>query len=69
MNVRRGAHSAMSFADQQAEIGVWKTLMSIPAVRNNRVSFLIDDALVVPGPRVGRAVELMARAIHPDAFQ
>jgi iron complex transport system substrate-binding protein len=48
---------------------VWASLASIPAVRNNRIHFLNGDHLVVPGPRVARATEAFARALHPDAFQ
>jgi iron complex transport system substrate-binding protein len=47
----------------------WKTLPSIPAVRNGRVHFLDGDYLLVPGPRVARGVEAFARALHPEAFR
>ena len=48
---------------------VWRPLESIPAVKTNRVHLLVGDYLVVPGPRIARAAEEYARAIHPDAFQ
>jgi len=48
---------------------VWSRLFSIPAVKSDRIHFLSGDYLVVPGPRVGRATEDFARALHPDAFQ
>jgi iron complex transport system substrate-binding protein len=48
---------------------VWRPLASIPAVKANRVHLLVGDHLVVPGPRIARAAEEYARAIHPDAFQ
>jgi cobalamin transport system substrate-binding protein len=51
------------------EIGVWRTLSSLPAVRNSRVYFLDDQKTVVPGPRVAEGVELIARTLHPDAFK
>ena len=52
----------------QSEIGVWRTLGSVPAVRAGRVHFIVDQRMVVPGPRVAEAAELLARAIHPGAF-
>jgi iron complex transport system substrate-binding protein len=51
------------------EIGVWNPLSSIPAVRNKRVVILTDERTVVPGPRVAQGTELIARALHPDAFR
>jgi iron complex transport system substrate-binding protein len=48
----------------QSEANLWKQLTSLPAVRDDRIRILTDDKLLVPGPRVGEAVALMARAIH-----
>jgi cobalamin transport system substrate-binding protein len=57
-------------ADTKAkEIGVWRALASLPAVRNSRVYFLDDQKTVVPGPRIGDGIELIARTLHPDAFK
>jgi iron complex transport system substrate-binding protein len=47
----------------------WLRFASVPAVRNNRIEILYGDHLVVPGPRVGRAAEEIARALHPAAFK
>jgi iron complex transport system substrate-binding protein len=44
----------------------WQKLTSIDAVKNKRVHLLTDDYLVIPGPRMGLALEDMARAIHPE---
>lgn len=52
-----------------AERSVWAPLASIPAVRSGRIHFLNGDHLVVPGPRVARATEAFARALHPGAFR
>jgi len=52
-----------------AETAVWHALASVPAVRNNRIHFVIDPRMVVPGPRVAEATELLARALHPDRFK
>jgi iron complex transport system substrate-binding protein len=48
---------------------VWAPLRSIPAVRSGRIHALDGDYLVVPGPRLGRAAETFARALHPEAFR
>ncbi len=37
------------------------------AVREGRVVPLSDESVLRPGPRVGEAVAVMARAIHPEA--
>jgi iron complex transport system substrate-binding protein len=61
--------AAMDEAQLRQEREVWKPLASVPAVKSNRVRLLIGDHLVVPGPRIARAAEEYARAIHPDAFK
>jgi iron complex transport system substrate-binding protein len=56
-------------ATRGKEIAVWSVMSSLPAVRNARVYFLDQQKTVVPGPRVAEAVELIARTLHPEAFQ
>ena len=51
------------------EIAVWRSLTSLPAVRNNRVYLIDQQMTVVPGPRVGEAIELIAKTLHPDLFK
>jgi iron complex transport system substrate-binding protein len=65
----RAANSAFPSGDRVAELDVWKGLGAVPAVRNNRVVFLFDDRIVIPGPRVVEGTTEMARALHPDAFR
>lgn len=65
----RASNSAMPAADRASEVRVWQTLASVPAVRAGRVQFLLDDRLVIPGPRVAEGTRLMAAALHPDAFR
>jgi iron complex transport system substrate-binding protein len=65
----RGANSAWPIGDRQAELNVWKALASVPAVRNQRIDFLFDDRIVIPGPRVVEGTAAMARALHPEAFR
>jgi iron complex transport system substrate-binding protein len=47
-----------------AERAVWDTLAAVPAVRTGRVHMLADPSLMVPGPRVAHATELIAGALH-----
>jgi iron complex transport system substrate-binding protein len=65
----RAANSAFPSGDRQSELNVWQVLASVPAVRNNRVIFLFDDRIVIPGPRVVAGTTAMARALHPDLFK
>jgi iron complex transport system substrate-binding protein len=51
------------------ELDVWKALPSLPAVRNKRLTLLAGDEFVVPGPRIVRAAERLARALHPESFK
>jgi iron complex transport system substrate-binding protein len=41
---------------------------SLTAVQDGRVVVLPSELVLTPGPRVGRALEEVARALHPDAF-
>jgi iron complex transport system substrate-binding protein len=42
----------------------WSAAPSLPAVRHNRVRVLLDERLVVPGPRVVEGIELIAEALR-----
>jgi iron complex transport system substrate-binding protein len=66
LELRAGASENRNLA---SEMAVWRTLASVPAVRNDRVHFVVDPRTVVPGPRVGEATELLAQALHPDRFR
>lgn len=54
--------------DEAAVRRAWQSLSAVPAVRNGRVHALYGSELVVPGPRIARAAERIARAIHPEAW-
>ena len=43
----------------------WTALAGLPAVKTNRVHFITDSAVLVPGPRVAQGIRLMAEALHP----
>jgi iron complex transport system substrate-binding protein len=53
---------------RRKEIAVWGALASVPAVRAGRIAIIADPRTVVPGPRVAEGTEVLARAIHPEAF-
>lgn len=46
----------------------WRTLTAVPAVKSGRVHALVGSDLVVPGPRIARAAERIARVLHPEAW-
>jgi iron complex transport system substrate-binding protein len=46
----------------------WADLKSIPAVKAGRVSAYPSDKILRPGPRIGDALEEVARLIHPECF-
>jgi iron complex transport system substrate-binding protein len=56
-------------AQRQKEIESWANLTALPAVRSGRVYFITDPRTVVPGPRVAEGAEIIARALHPEAFR
>ena len=56
-------------AGVRGETDVWKALASVPAVRSGRVHIFTEDKMVVPGPRVAEATELLSRALHPGAWK
>lgn len=47
------------------DLAPWKTLASVPAVREGRLVVLSGAWLTVPGPRVGDAIDRFAAALHP----
>ena len=55
---------ATGAAAAREAVAAWSALPSVPAVRAGRIHVLTGSDLVVPGPRVGRAAERLAAAIH-----
>lgn len=45
----------------------WRALPSLTAVARQRVFVFTEDFLPVPGPRLVRFTDTLARALHPDA--
>ena len=46
----------------------WERLSRLPAVQEDRIHFLTQDYLLIPGLRVAQTAEAFARIIHPEAF-
>lgn len=44
----------------------WEALHSVPAVKRSRVYVLTSDRWLIPGPRVVKAVERLAKLLYPD---
>jgi iron complex transport system substrate-binding protein len=65
----RAADTPMAHGAIDAEIRTWSILGSVPAVRNKRVYFLVDDRLVIPGPRIVEGTRLLAEVLHPGALR
>ena len=57
-------------ADDEAppDLDAWAVVPSIPAVRNHRVVVLAGGEMVTAGPRVAKAIERIARVLHPEAY-
>ena len=47
----------------EPQAAAWRAAPSLPAVRNKRVHVLIDERLVVPGPRIAEGLQLIERAL------
>jgi iron complex transport system substrate-binding protein len=52
-------------ASTEAAVADWRSFASLRAVDEGRVHVLTGDALVIPGPRIGKIVEAFAEALHP----
>jgi iron complex transport system substrate-binding protein len=51
-----------------ADLSVWRTLSSLPAVKTNRIHQVVGDRFVEAGPYVADATEQLARFIHPEVW-
>jgi iron complex transport system substrate-binding protein len=55
--------------DQSSSTSFWEKYPTIPAVRDHRVYGYAEDPMLHAGPRVGQSLEIIARKIHPEAWQ
>jgi iron complex transport system substrate-binding protein len=47
----------------------WKAFPTIPAVKAGRISGYKAYEVLRPGPRIGEALEIIARFVHPERFE
>lgn len=55
-------------AGMRREIDAWSRLGTVPAVRGGRVRIFTDQKMSIAGPRTAEVVEILARTLHPEAF-
>jgi iron complex transport system substrate-binding protein len=55
-------------SERDAEKNRWQDLSSLPAVKEGRIYPYPSDKILRPGPRIGEALEELARLIHPECF-
>jgi len=55
--------------DSSSSREFWERYPAIPAVRDHRVFGYAQDPILHAGPRVGQSLEIIARMIHPEAWQ
>jgi iron complex transport system substrate-binding protein len=60
---------SLKAVDAPRELQAWDALASVPAVKNHRVTILVGDDFVVPGPRVVGATRKLAATLHPEVFK
>lgn len=53
---------------EPVDLQAWQAIPAIPAVRAKRIVVLGGSDLVTAGPRVAKATERIARALHPEVF-
>jgi iron complex transport system substrate-binding protein len=58
--IREGESGAAAF---------WKAFPTIPAVKAGRISGYKAYEVLRPGPRIGEALEIIARFVHPERFE
>ena len=56
-------------SDPSSSSEFWGKYPAIPAVRAHRVFGYAQDPILHAGPRVGQSLEIIARMIHPEAWQ
>ncbi len=56
-------------SDPASPTRFWAAYPTIPAVINHRVVGYPEDPTLHPGPRVGTTLEMIAKLIHPEAWQ
>jgi len=56
-------------SDPRSPTQFWNVYPTIPAVRNHRVVGYDENPTLHPGPRVGMTLVMLAKMIHPEAWE
>jgi iron complex transport system substrate-binding protein len=67
--VRRAPEIILNATFGSEKLDFWRRFGAIPAVKSGRIHNLESDSVVHPGPRVAEALQMIARLIHPEAFE
>jgi iron complex transport system substrate-binding protein len=46
----------------------WQQMAGLNALRDNKLTFVTDEFLLIPGVRIGQSVRRLAELIHPEAY-
>jgi iron complex transport system substrate-binding protein len=49
-------------------VSYWQRYASVPAVRDDRIYVIDGDLVSRLGPRIGDAIEVIARCLRPEVF-
>ena len=62
------AYSGYEFTTDtlRGALGSWQSLPAIKAVKENRVYFITDPSITIPGPRVADSARFIAALLHPE---
>ena len=62
-------HPGENLTDAQQEQfrADWQALPSLPAVGQGRIHLILEDYVLIPGPRFALTARHLARLLHPDA--
>ena len=55
--------------ERKALLDDWRSMPSLPAVRDGRIHFLTEDYMLLPGPRVVESARRIAEVLHPEVVK
>jgi iron complex transport system substrate-binding protein len=61
--------TSMGTEENAQVLQFWKQFPSLPAVREQRLYTYASYQLLRPGPRIPEALDMIARAVHPERYE
>jgi iron complex transport system substrate-binding protein len=61
--------TSMGTEENAQVLEFWKQFPSLPAVREQRLYTYASYQLLRPGPRIPEALDMIARAVHPERYE